>query len=215
VSASTPANDPVAVVLHSGGLDSTVCVLLATEQKRRVVSLGINYGQRHSIELAYATQQAEKLGVERRVLEVKWDKPPRPLPRDRTVSEIRQGRSSAFLPGRNLVFLSLAVAEAAGLGADEVWTGINAVDFSGYPDCTPSFLSAFVACAAEGIPEGPKVVAPLIGLSKPQIAAEAKRLGVGRDDTWSCYRPVLGDGGVRPCGRCDACVLHEYAWRDL
>lgn len=204
-----------AVVLHSGGLDSTLCLLLARERGRRVVSLGIDYGQTHEIEMTYAARQAARFGVERRVLQVRWDKPFRQVPKDRTVEEIRSGQSTAFLPGRNLVFLSLAAAESAGVGAREVWLGINAVDFSGYPDCTPTFLNAFRACLTAAIPNGPELVAPLITLTKPQIAKEAKRLGLTSTDTWSCYRPALVDGVATPCGRCDACVLHEYAWRDL
>ena len=150
-SGSNAVDSDTAVVLHSGGLDSTVCLLLALEQRRRTISLGIDYGQTHSIELAYALRQAERFGVERRVLEVRWDKPSRETPRDRTVTEIRQGRSPAFLPGRNLVFLALAAAESAGLGAAELWIGINSIDFSGYPDCT----GAFPICPERGWTKGP------------------------------------------------------------
>jgi 7-cyano-7-deazaguanine synthase len=162
--------------------------------------------------LEYALSQCEKLQVPRRVIRVEWDKPLRSLPQDRTIEEIRSGVSSAFLPGRNAVFLALAAAEAGGIGASEVWTGVNARDFSGYPDCRPEFIAAFQQMLDVAIPEGPKVVAPLIAMTKPEIAACAVDLGLSRDDTWSCYRPAYTADGARPCERCDACRLHSYAW---
>jgi 7-cyano-7-deazaguanine synthase len=123
-----------------------------------------------------------------------------------------QSVSPAFLPGRNLIFLSIAVAHAAGLQADEVHTGINSVEFSGYPDCRPEFLDSFINTAALANPGGPLVRAPLLGMSKPQIAQLAARLGIGEHDTWSCYKPKLLNGQVAICGECDACRLHEHAW---
>jgi 7-cyano-7-deazaguanine synthase len=120
--------------------------------------------------------------------------------------------SPAFLPGRNILFLSLGLAHAAGLRADEVHIGINSVEFSGYPDCTPVFLEAFAAMADLGSPGGPRIVAPLLNLSKPEIARLAESLGIGEYDTWSCYRPQLSEKGVEPCGVCDACLLHFHAW---
>lgn len=202
------------VVLHSGGMDSTVCLLLAREQGREVISLGIDYGQRHRIELEYADRQCEKLGVERRVCRAEWDKPAAgPIPTNRRVEDMPKSVSPAFLPGRNIVFLALAVAEAAGIGASEVWVGINSIQFSGYPDCSAEFVHAFRAMVQEGIPAGPEIVAPLQHMSKSEIAREAARLGLRRDDTWSCYQPCRGESGTRPCGVCDACILHDAAWR--
>lgn len=202
-----------AVVLHSGGLDSTLCLLMAKEGNRAVVSLGIDYGQRHRIELDYAAAQCRKYGVERRILRVEWDKPARDIPTGRSLDEIRAGVSPAFLPGRNAVFLTLACAEAAGIKAGEVWAGVNAVDFSGYPDCRPEFIDAFKAMIGVAIPGGPKIVAPLLHMTKPQIAAAARRLGLMPGDTWSCYQPRFTPKGISPCGECDACVLHDHAWR--
>jgi 7-cyano-7-deazaguanine synthase len=203
-----------AIVLHSGGLDSTLCLLKAKEAGREVISLGIDYGQRHRIELEYAAVQSRRYDIERRVLRVEWDKPIREAPNNRSVNEIRSGVSSAFLPGRNAIFLILACAESAGMKAEEIWIGINAVDFSGYPDCRPEFLEAFKAMLRSAIPEGPEIVAPLIRMSKPQIATEAARLGLTPSDTWSCYRPCFGPLGITRCGQCDACILHEYAWKE-
>lgn len=203
------------VVLHSGGLDSTVCLLLAQSRGHEVLSLGVSYNQHHHVELDYAAAQCARFGVERRIVSVSWSKPPREIPRNRSVAEIKKGVSSAFLPGRNGLFLMLASAEAAGVGADEVWTGINSVDFSGYPDCRPEFIASFRSMLAYAIPKGPKLLAPLQTKSKPQIAKLAKRLGLQPYDTWSCYRPKIAAAGFVPCEVCDACKLHEFAWRGL
>ncbi len=202
------------LVLHSGGLDSTVCLLSALRDQHEVISFGIDYGQRHRIELEYASAQCRARGIERRVVRVEWDKPARGFPTGRSVEEIRGGVSVAFLPGRNLVFLSLACAEAAGIGAQEIWIGVNSIDFSGYPDCRPEFVHAFGLAVEAGLPGGPRIVAPLMGLSKPDIAARARDLGLASGDTWSCYRPRLMPEGIGPCGECDACVLHAHAWRE-
>jgi 7-cyano-7-deazaguanine synthase len=201
-----------ALVLHSGGLDSTVCLLLARELGHEVTSLGIDYGQRHRVELEFARIQCQRFGFERRLIRVEWDKPERPLPTDRSVSQMRASVSPAFLPGRNVVFLAIACAETAGIGADEVWLGVNAIDFSGYPDCTPQFVDAFRAMIDIAIPSGPKVMTPLIDFPKTRIAQEARRLGIGPADTWSCYRPQASSTGLSPCGRCDACILNRQAW---
>ncbi|MCI0559168.1 MAG: 7-cyano-7-deazaguanine synthase QueC [Nitrososphaera sp.] len=203
------------LVLHSGGLDSTVCLYQAISEGHRVMSLGIDYGQSHHVELEYARRQCAELGVPRIVIEVEWEKPKRDLPLDRDLEEMAQMVSSAFLPGRNAVFLSIACAEAAGRGASEVWIGINQIDFSGYPDCTQEFLDSFVTMINVAIPNAPGIKAPLMSLTKPEIALEAVRLGIKQDDTWSCYRPQTRDRRSVPCGRCDACLLHRHAWEGM
>ena len=202
-----------AIVLHSGGMDSSVALLLARREGRDPLSLGFDYGQRHSVELMYAARLCDREGIARRVLEVKWDMPQTGVPRDREIDEMRSaGPSPAFLPARNAVFLVLAAAEAAGIGATELWLGVNALDYSGYPDCRPEFLAAFEEMLARAMPGPPKVVAPLVERTKPQIAALARELGIGEGDTWSCYDPQIGAAGVTPCNICDACKLHAYAW---
>ena len=180
-----------------------------------MVSLGIDYGQKHRIELEYAQQQCERFKVVRKILKVEWDKPHIRIPIDRSVRQMRQSVSQAFLPGRNALFLALACAEAAGIGATEVWIGVNAIDFSGYPDCRPKFITAFARMIRIAIPTGPHIIAPLLRMSKPQIASKAYKLGLRRGDVWCCYRPALSQHGVEPCGRCDACVLHEHAWNSI
>jgi 7-cyano-7-deazaguanine synthase len=200
------------LVLHSGGLDSTTCLYDAHAQGHQTVSLGIDYGQRSRVELFFADQQCKRKQIERHLIEVKWAKPDRSIPLDRDVGDIRAQASTAFLPGRNLVFLALASAHGAGIGADEVWTGINQIDFSGYPDCTQEFFDAYSTTNRVAIPTGPEVKAPLLKKTKPEIASLAHKLGIRPGDTWSCYRPDLSKGALAPCGRCDACKLHEYAW---
>lgn len=203
------------LVLHSGGMDSTTCLYRAHRAGAEVLSLGVDYGQRLAVELLFAERHCEALGVPREVVSVSWRKPAREIPLNRKIEEMGATVSPAFLPGRNALFLSIACAHASGVGADEVHIGLNAVDFSGYPDCTPRFLNAYGAMMAEGHPEGPRVVAPLLDLSKPEIAAMAMGLGIGEFDTWSCYRPQVVDGAVAACRECDACRLHEHAWRDI
>ena len=205
---------PAAIVLHSGGMDSSVALLLARREGCDPLSLGIDYGQRHSVELLYASRLCERERIPRRVLEVKWDMPQTGIPRNRELDEMpRAGPSPAFLPARNAVFLVLAAAEASGGGANELWLGVNALDYSGYPDCRPEFLAAFEEMLARAMPDPPRVVAPLVERTKPQIAALARELGIGPGDTWSCYDPQLGEAGVTPCRVCDACKLHAYAWK--
>lgn len=204
-----------AVVLHSGGLDSTTCLLLAQERGAEVISLGIDYGQRNRVELEYANEQCRRFNVTRKVISVEWDKPSLETPLNRSVDEIRQSVSPAFLPGRNAVFLVLACAEATGLEAEEVWIGVNSIDYSGYPDCRPEFIDAFSNMIQMAVPNGPRIVVPLMNMAKPEIAREAYRLGLRPGQTWSCYRPQETLLRMQPCGQCDACILHRYAWEQV
>ena len=206
---------PKAIILHSGGLDSTVCLLQALEQGYEVISLGIDYSQKHILETQFAYAQCKILNIERKLIKVSWDKPLKQIPLSRSVDKIKEGVSSAFLEGRNIVFLSLACAESAGIQASEVWVGINAVDYSGYPDCRPEFIESFRKMLSFGYPGGPIIKSPLLHMTKPEIAQEAYRLGIKKGDTWSCYRPKISNLGVEPCNECDACVLHNFAWSQI
>jgi 7-cyano-7-deazaguanine synthase len=202
------------LVLHSGGLDSTTCLYQAHAEGHQVLSLGVDYGQKLSIEMLFAERQCAQRGIPREVIRLGWHKPERVIPLHRSVEEMRVGVSSAFLPGRNIVFLALGYAHAAGLHMDEIVIGLNCVDFSGYPDCTVEFFESFRAMIDVGSPHGPALVAPLLRLTKPEIAARAIKLGLGPNDTWSCYRPEIKEGAVVPCGQCDACKLHDFAWAE-
>lgn len=203
------------LVLHSGGMDSTTCLYAAHRDGHEVFSLGVDYGQRLSVELMYAQRQCEALGIHRDVVSVAWHKPEREIPLDRSIEEMRASISPAFLPARNVLLLSLACAHASGIEADEVHTGLNCVEFSGYPDCTVEFFDAYKAMMKLANPDGPRLVAPLHNLDKPQIAQMARDLGIGEFDTWSCYRPQISDQGVGPCHACDACRLHDHAWHAI
>jgi 7-cyano-7-deazaguanine synthase len=204
------------LVLHSGGMDSTVCLYREfAEPNSEVVSLGIDYGQRHSVEMLFASKQCAIKNIERQVINVNWEKPARELPVGRTIRQIKNEPSPAFLPSRNLVFLALGSAHAAGVGAEELHIGINSIDFSGYPDCTPAFFDAFSNVHTLAGASDVRIIAPLLSMTKPSIATLAASLGICRTDTWSCYRPKIDGGKVTPCGECDACKLHEYAWKNM
>ena len=184
------------LVLHSGGMDSTTLLYKAKQDGFEVLSFGIDYGQTHAVEHLFANNQAERIQVPRVVVSVDWCKPERVIPLGRAPEIIGREVSKAFLPGRNVIFFSLALAHAAGWRANEVWTGINARDFSGYPDCTPEFFDAYVQMYAIASPGAARLVAPLLHMTKPEIAAMAHSVGLGRGDTWSCYRPKVGESGV-------------------
>ncbi|WP_338468597.1 7-cyano-7-deazaguanine synthase QueC [Novosphingobium sp. ZN18A2] len=218
--APVSSHNPLAVVLLSGGLDSMVCAGLAKEQGFRVLALTIDYNQRHRIELDAARRIAGRLGVERHVI----------LPLD-----LRQFGGSAltdaidvpkggvgddipvtYVPARNLVFLSLALAWAEAAGSNDLFIGVNALDYSGYPDCRPEFVQGFQDLARIATKVGSEggtvtVHAPLQHLSKADIAREAARLGLDPGDSWSCYDP-LPDG--RPCGECDSCRLRRAGFAE-
>ncbi|WP_333840448.1 7-cyano-7-deazaguanine synthase QueC [Novosphingobium sp.] len=211
---------PLAVVLLSGGLDSMVCAALAQEQGFRVLALTIDYNQRHRVELDAARVIAQRLGVERHVI----------LPLD-----LRQFGGSAltdaidvpktgvgddipvtYVPARNLVFLSLALAWAEAAGSSDLFIGVNALDYSGYPDCRPEFIGGFQDLARVATKVGSeggtvKVHAPLQHLRKSEIAQEAVRLGLNTGESWSCYDP-LPDG--RACGECDSCRLRKAGFEE-
>jgi 7-cyano-7-deazaguanine synthase len=203
------------LILHSGGMDSTTCLYQARAEGHDVLSLGVDYGQKLSIEFLFAERQCAQRDIPREVIKISWQKPQRLIPLNRSMEEMRSSISPAFLPGRNIVFLSLGYAHGAGIGVDEVQIGLNCVDFSGYPDCTVEFFASFRAMIEAGSPGGPALVAPLLTLRKSEIAERARDLGIGPNDTWSCYRPQVSKGTVVPCGQCDACRLHESAWKNV
>lgn len=206
------------VSLTSGGLDSTTAMYAAHRAGAIVSPLFIYYGQRHSREIASARKVCEGIGLVLTVIEL-----PRnvfgdssllsssqlELPFDRSDADIGVGVPSTFVPGRNLVFLSLAVSYAMRVGAGAVITGFNAVDYSGYPDCRPEFVGAFLVAAGLAVGGDFDVVCPLIGMSKPEIVWEASQCLVPFEDTWSCY-----SGGDTPCMRCDSCILRENGFAE-
>ena len=208
---SRPAR-PRAVVLVSGGMDSAVVLALARERGLDCHALSVSYGQRHSAELVAATELATSQGaVEHKVVVVDLRSiGGSALTSDIAVPEAAEsGIPVTYVPARNTIMLSIALGWAEVLGAQEIHCGVNAVDYSGYPDCRPEFVAAFEVLArlatragVEGRPLD--VRAPLMRMSKADIAREGARLGVDFSRTVSCYQ---ADGEGRACGRCDACRL--------
>jgi 7-cyano-7-deazaguanine synthase len=214
------SNKP-AIVLLSGGLDSMVAAGLAREAGYGVFALTIDYSQRHRIELHAAARVAQMVGVERHiVLPLDLSKFGGSALTDDTIdvpkSGVAPGIPVTYVPARNTIFLSVALGWAEAIGARDIFIGINALDYSGYPDCRPAFITAFEAMAnaatkagVEG--NGFRIHAPLVAMTKADIAREADRLGFDAGQSWSCYDPTP-DG--KPCGRCDSCELRARGFAD-
>lgn len=213
-----------AVVLLSGGLDSTTCLAVAKGDGFEAHCLSVDYGQRHRGELARARRISRALGAAgHRVVKVDLSAFGGSALTDRSLA-IPKGRSPArmareipvtYVPARNTVFLALALALAETLGAEDVYVGVNAIDYSGYPDCRPEFLRAFERVARLGTKAGVsgrplRIRAPLLRLSKAAIITLGTSLGVPYRLTLSCYDPVRG----RACGRCDACILRRKGFAE-
>ncbi|MCZ8164231.1 7-cyano-7-deazaguanine synthase QueC [Silanimonas sp.] len=201
-----------AVVLVSGGMDSAVVLAIARARGFETYALSVRYGQRHSAELDAAARNAASLGaVAHKVVEVDLRSiGGSALTADIDVPESpSEGIPLTYVPARNTIMLSVALGWAEVLGARDLFCGVNAVDYSGYPDCRPEFIAAFERLAnlatKAGVEEGGlKVHAPLIAMSKADIVVEGLRLGVDFAQTVSCYQ---ADAEGRACGRCDACRL--------
>jgi 7-cyano-7-deazaguanine synthase len=209
-----------AVVLLSGGLDSMVCAALAREAGFTVLALTIDYGQRHRIELQAAASIARHVGAGRHIvlpidlsrfggsaLTDSIDVPKTGLGNDIPVT---------YVPARNTVFLSLCLAWAEACGARDLFVGVNALDYSGYPDCRPEFIAAFEALANKATKAGVEgdsftVHAPLLHMTKADIAREAARLGLDAGMSWSCYDPT---DELEHCGQCDACRLRAKGFEE-
>ncbi len=211
-----------AVVLLSGGLDSTTALAWALSKGWRCSALSVSYGQRHSRELKSARAVARSYGVPLREirLDLPWLKTSSLVDRSRRLPDLPMSRighggiPSTYVPGRNTLFLSLAVSLADAEGAGEIVLGPNVLDYSGYPDCRPEYYRAFAKVAALGTRRGAegrglKIHTPLIRLSKAQIVKLARKLGAPLNLTWSCYA-----GGARPCGRCDSCKLRAKGFQE-
>jgi len=212
-----------AVVLLSGGLDSATCLALARSSGFEPECLLVRYGQRHQVELERARAVARSMGVGA-VREVTVDlrtiggsalTADVPVPKDRPESERARGIPVTYVPARNTLLLALALGLAEVVGARDIFIGVNAVDYSGYPDCRPEFIQAFEALATLATRAGVegerfRIHAPLSGLSKAEIIRTGVRLGVDYALTHSCYDPAP-DGGA--CGRCDSCLIRRLGFR--
>ncbi len=214
-----------AVVLLSGGLDSATVLAEARTQGFSVYALTVLYGQRHAVERDAARAVGNALGATRHLeLEVNLQAfggsslvGDGEVPKDRPDAEIAAGIPSTYVPARNTVMLSLALAWAEALGAFDLFVGVNCVDYSGYPDCRPEYLAAFETLANLATRAGVertgrfRVHAPLLHMTKEQIIARGRQLGVDYGLTHSCYDPVDG----LACGRCDSCTLRLAAFGKL
>ncbi len=214
-----------AVILLSGGLDSATVAAIANEQNFRVHALTFKYGQRHQGEIEASKKVAVSLGLaDHVVLDIDLRAfggsaltDDIEVPKDRSADEIDNGIPITYVPARNTIFLSFALGYAEVLGSNDIFIGVNALDYSGYPDCRPEFIQAFEKMAnlatkagVEG--EAPLTLhTPLIDMTKAQIIACGQALGVDYGLTLSCYDPVV-DGA--PCGACDACILRAKGFRE-
>lgn len=202
-----------AVVLVSGGLDSATTLALAQEQGYACYALSFDYGQRHRCELEAARKVAQAAGViEHKTISLNLDDIGGSALTDSRIDvpqEPSEGIPVTYVPARNTVFLALALGWAEVLGAEAIFIGVNAVDYSGYPDCRPEFIEAFASLAQLATKAGVEgkpihIETPLIQLSKAEIIQQGVRLGVDYANTISCYNP---DSAGRACGRCDSCRL--------
>jgi len=197
-----------AVILLSGGLDSTTTLYYAKKQGYDCFALIFDYGQRHRRELRSAAAVARRARIPYQILKINlpW-KGSSLLDRKLKIPVRRElrGIPSTYVPARNTIFLSFALSYAEAIGAKAIFIGANAIDFSGYPDCRPSFYKAFQKVIKEGTKAKKiKILTPLIDLSKAQIIRLGMKLGAPLDLTWSCYQ-----GGSKPCGVCDSCRLRQ------
>jgi 7-cyano-7-deazaguanine synthase len=213
-----------AVVLCSGGLDSTVAAAEARTAGYELYLLSIDYGQRHAIELSRVPEIAAALGAARsqvmhldlRAFGGSALTADHPIPKDRTGNEIGTGIPPTYVPARNTIFLALALAWAEVLQAHAIYIGANVLDYSGYPDCRPEFLDSFETVARLGTKAGLEghsvsIQAPLLKMTKAEIIRRGVTLGVPLHLTHSCYDP---DASARACGRCDSCRLRLRGFAD-
>lgn len=209
-----------AVVLLSGGLDSATTLYISKKDGYTPYVLSFDYSQRHKKELKYARLIAASLGAPIKI--VKLDLPWKnsallnkniPLPKNRKVNSIPKDIPSTYVPARNIIFLSIAAGFAESIGAEAIYIGANAIDYSGYPDCRKEFFEAmkkaFHFGTKSGLKKGLKIKIPLLKMSKGDIVRIGIRLKVPFEFTWSCY-----GGGGKPCGKCDSCILRKKGFKD-
>jgi 7-cyano-7-deazaguanine synthase len=210
-----------AVILLSGGLDSATVLAMARAESRECLAMSIVYGQRHEIELAAAERVALAIGVTEHVV---FPLDLRVFGASALTSDIEVPKDAVgaagipvtYVPARNSIFLALALGYAEARGAQEIWLGVNAVDYSGYPDCRPEFIEAFQTVIERGTRSGvergePRIIAPLLRMSKADIIQRGVELGVDYSLTHSCYDP---DREGRACGHCDSCILRRRGFEE-
>lgn len=215
---------PKAVVLLSGGLDSTTTLAMALQYGFEVYALTLRYGQRHEAEVMAAERIARSFHVARQIIiDIDLRKiggsaltGDIAVPKNRGNNEISHDIPATYVPARNTIFLSLALAWAETLGAYDIFIGVNALDYSGYPDCRPEYIQAFEKMANLATKAGVEgahfaIHTPLINMTKAEIIRKGRELGVDFSMTSTCYEP-LPDG--RPCGQCDACIIRQKGFAE-
>ena len=213
-----------AVVLISGGLDSATCCAIAKSEGFGLLGLSFDYGQRHRVELLAAKRVARYFSFKKHlivtidpaVLSGSSLTSKKAVPKNRSVRQIGSAIPSTYVPARNTIFLSYALAYAETIGSRDIFIGVNALDYSGYPDCRPGYIAAFekmANCATKAGVEGKrlKIHAPLINLTKAQIIRRGIKLGVDYSITHSCYDPSAS--GLA-CGECDSCLLRKKGFKE-
>ena len=217
--------EPKAICLLSGGLDSSTCLAVARSRQFACYALSFDYGQRHRVELEAARRIAANLGAaEHRVVPIDLRAfggsaltSEISVPKGRGADEMAHGIPITYVPARNTIFLSFALAWAEVLGASDIFLGVNSIDYSGYPDCRPEFIAAFESMANLATKTGVegttqiKVQTPLIELCKADIVKLGASLGVDFSLTFSCYDP---DSAGRSCGDCDSCILRKKGFAE-
>jgi 7-cyano-7-deazaguanine synthase len=212
-----------AVVLSSGGVDSTTALAIAKSEGYKIYSISFNYGQRHIIELEKAKKVAEYFKVEKHIiinvdlreiggsaLTAEID-----VPKERNEAQISKEIPVTYVPARNVIFLSIASAWAESIGSSDIFIGVNAIDYSGYPDCRPEFISSFeemINLATKAGVEGKKIIihTPLANLTKGEIIKKGIELKIDYSITSSCYDPIDG----KACGKCDSCILRLKGFKE-
>lgn len=195
------------VVLFSGGLDSTTLISKYVKEGYEVLPISFDYGQTHSREMRSVSEICRHYGLSNRLVHIDMSVASSallgnsPIP-SRSLEEIQNGVPSTFVPARNLIFLSIGASYAYSAGARRIAIGVNSIDYSGYPDCRPEFISVMEAAIRKGLDSDIFLDAPLQYLSKREIIKKGTELGAPYNLTWSCYR-----GGEAACGRCDSCLL--------
>ncbi|MCB1140997.1 MAG: 7-cyano-7-deazaguanine synthase QueC [Leptospiraceae bacterium] len=209
-----------ALIILSGGLDSTVCLYFAREKYTEIETISFDYSQKHKIELQKARRIAGQLGVRNTKIKIDTGIFQNSSLVDKSIPVPKKGKVSSgipntYVPGRNLLFLSYAVSFAESRGIGNIFIGVNALDYSGYPDCRPEFISAFEKTVALGTKEGVggkgiQIHTPLLHLNKKEIVELGKKLKVPFGKTHSCYDPIDG----KPCGKCESCVLRKKGFAE-
>ena len=219
------SNKKKAVVLSSGGLDSTTVLAIARDDGCEVYSLSFRYGQRHAVELKAAQKVADTLGVkEHRVIDIALGKiggsaltDDIDVPKARSETEMKKEIPITYVPARNTIFPSYALAWAEVLGAFDIFIGVNAIDYSGYPDCRPEYIAAFEKMANLATKVGVegttkiRIRTPIINMTKAEIIKRGVELGVDYGITHSCYNPSING---EACRQCDSCILRKKGFKE-